>query len=489
MSPDPSTAGAPIRSLPTSVTGFVGAANTGPFGTPVVVTSAAEYHATFGPSLDADRPLGHAVDLFFANGGAHAVVVRAAGSAPEELVPAQGPGGVHALDGRGVTVLAVPGLTAAHPDQVRVALSWCASYRAVLLLDLPPGPWTPATEAAIAQVGDHRERAATYHPWVVVGGASVPPSGAVAGVIARTDAARGVWKAPAGVEVRGIESLAEAVDAREGDRLTQLGVNPLREFSGRGRQVWGARTLAAAQTNDPARRYLNVRRLTDHVLASLEAGLLFVHDEPSEPGLWMRVRQLAEDFLHGLWRQGALRGAKPEEAFGVRCGPGETMTNADLQAEVVVLQVFFASMRPAEFDVHTLRLEAAMPSGGSAPTPQVVVAGEVAFAAEGAVTGEVDELAVDLDRVVSRYIGETEKNLARLFDRAERSGEVLVFDEADALFGKRTEVRDAHDKYANDEVSRLVQKMARERGVPVRCVGGGPVLPGDRGSRGACGAW
>ncbi|WP_075958616.1 phage tail sheath family protein [Ornithinimicrobium sp. CNJ-824] len=203
---EPSAAGAPIKPLPTSVTGFVGAADAGPVGTPVTVTSAAHYHATFGPSLDSDRPLGHAVELFFANGGTSAVVVRSAGPAPAQLVPVEGPGGVHALDGSGVTVLVVPGLTAAHSDQMRVALGRCGASRAVLLLDLPPGPWGPTHEAALGAVTDHAERAAAYHPWVVVDGVTVPPSGAVAGVVARTDAERGVWKAPAGVELREVDA-------------------------------------------------------------------------------------------------------------------------------------------------------------------------------------------------------------------------------------------------------------------------------------------
>jgi uncharacterized protein len=452
----PSAAGAPIRALPTSVTGFVGAADSGPVDTPVAVTSAADFHATFGPSLGADRPLGHAVDLFFANGGASAVVVRAAGPAPEQLVPGDGPGGVHALDGSDVTVLVLPGLTAAHHAQVSVALSRCAAYGAVLLLDLPPGPWGPETEAAVQQVGDHRERAAAFHPWVVTGGVTVPPSGAVAGVVARTDAERGVWKAPAGVELRGVGGLVETLDARETDRLAQAGVNVLRELPGRGRLVWGARTVAGAQSAEPALRYLPVRRLTDHVLGSLTAGLRFVEDETSEAALWARVRQLSEAFLHDLWRRGGLQGATPEQAYGVRCGPGETMTEADVLAGQVVLSVWLAPVRPAEFDVHTLRLQGGMPSQRAAAAREPVTAVQAPV------------LAVDLGQVVSRYIGETEKNLARLFDRAERSGQVLLFDEADALFGTRTSVRDAHDRYANQEVSHLVEQMAKERGVEVR---------------------
>lgn len=437
----PIAPGAPIPRLSTSVTGFVGAAEAGPVDTPITVTSAADYHAVFGPSLDAGRPLGHAVDLFFASGGRRAVVVRAAGPAPELLVPAAGPGGVHALDDSRITVLVLPGLTAAHSAQVRLALARCAAYRAVLLLDLPPGPWTPAAAAALDQIVDHRDRTAAYHPRVLIDGVAVPPSGAVAGVIARTDRQRGVWKAPAGVTVHGTDGLAEQVNAQQSAELTLLGVNPLREFAGRGTQVWGARILAAADTTGPG-RYLNVRRLTDHVQASLTAGLAFVRDEPSDVALWARVRGLTEDLLLELWRRGALQGTKPEQAYFTRCGPGETMTQADVASGMVVLMVGLAPLRPAEFDVHTLRLQAGMPSG--------------------------DDHAVDLDRVVSRHIGETEKNLSRIFDRAKHSGEVLVFDEADALFGKRTQVRDAHDKYADQEISSLIAKMARDHGVPVR---------------------
>lgn len=446
--PAPSTAGAPIEPLPTAVTGFVGAADAGPVDTPVTVTSAAAHHATFGPSLDVGRPLGHAVDLFFANGGRQAVVVRSAGPDPAQLVPADGPGGVHALAGSDVTVLVLPGVTAAHTDQVRAALRWCAAYRAVLVLDLPPGPWTEDLRATVERVGEHWERAAAYHPWVVVDGASVPPSGAVAGVIARTDAERGVWKAPAGVALRGVDALTDAIDARGAEELTGAGVNVLREFPGRGRLVWGARLVAGTQTGDPTARYLSVRRLTDHVLTSVSAGLGFVRDEPSEEALWARVRQLTEDFLHRLWLQGALAGQKPEEAYGVRCGPGETMTEDDVRAGQVVLSLWMAPIRAGEYDAHTLRFQAR-----SSSQPK---------------TGTTAVLAVDLGQVVSRYLGETEKNLSRVFDQAEGSGLVLEFDEADAVFGRRTEVRDAHDRYAGQETARLVERMAKERGMAVR---------------------
>lgn len=130
-----------IRPARTSVTAFVGACAQGPVGTPVTVATAADYHDTFGPSLDAARPLGHSVDLFFANGGRNAIVVRSPGATAEELVPPDGTEHADALGGTGVTVLVVPGLLTGHTVQVWRALSRCAAYGAVLLLDPPAGEW------------------------------------------------------------------------------------------------------------------------------------------------------------------------------------------------------------------------------------------------------------------------------------------------------------------------------------------------------------
>ncbi|MHA6523595.1 phage tail sheath family protein [Tessaracoccus sp. G1721] len=451
-----------IPPLPTSVTGLVGACGQGPIGTPVIVTSAGEYHAIFGPSLDAAQPLGHAVDLFFANGGTRAVVVRAAGPTPDELVPSDGEAGLRALEKSGVTVLVVPGLTAAHAPQVSRALAFCAAHRAVLLLDLPPGPFTAGTRTTVQQTGPHRERVAAYHPWVTVGGVAVPPSGAVAGAIARTDAARGVWKAPANVELRGIDGLTEALDDAANEALIQDGVNALREFAGRGRLIWGARTLAGAESTEPASRYLPVRRLTDHIVGSLTAGLGFVVFEPNDEPLWLRVRALAENFLDGLWRAGAFQGDKAEHAYGARCGLAVTMTQADVDAGRLILEVFFAAVRPAEFEVQRLTLQTqapdAAPADGDARPLRL----------DGRLLRPRTLRTVDLSQVVSRYIGETEKNLAELFDAAESSGAVLLFDEADALFGRRTGVRDAHDRYADQGIRRLIERLSKERGVEVR---------------------
>lgn len=405
-----------ITPLPTAVVAFVGICDAGPVGEPTVVTSAADYHEQFGPSLDAARPLGHAVDLFFANGGASAIVVRHDGERPVDGLPA--------LEGTGFTILVIPGLTSQDPDQVTAAVERCTAYSAVLLLDLPHGPWI-AAQRDLSLIPVHRERVVPYHPWAVVDGVAVPASGAVAAVLARTDREHGVWKAPAGLDARlgGIDGLTEVVDLRVIGAMTAAGVNALRDLGDRGVFVWGARTLAATTTAEPRHRYLPVRRLVDHVARSVGAGLGAAALETNDAALWGRVRGAVEDFLYELWRQGALQGTKPEEAYFVRCGRGQTMTDRDLAEGRLVVQWGLAPLKPAEFSVMHLSV-----ATGTVAREALTVA---------RVPGLRDLAARDLGPVASKYIGETEKNLARLFDQVR--GGVLLFDEADALFGRRTE--------------------------------------------------
>lgn len=408
----------PIEPRPTAVVAFVGSCDTGPAGEPVTVTSAGHYHALFGPSLDPDRPMGHAIDLFFANGGDTAIVVRADG--PDVV------DGVHALGGTGTTVLVLPGVTTQHTDQVRAALEWCAAYTAVLLLDLPHGPWISA-QSDLDAITAHRERVAVYHPWVVVDGVSLPPTGAVAGVVARTDRERGVWKAAGGTsaQLHGIAGLAETVDQQVGDAMTVAGVNGLRDFGSQGLLVWGARVLSSTSTRLVEERYLPPRRLVDHVRRSVEVGLAGVAFEDDNPGLWTQIRLVVNEFLSGLWRAGALQGTTAQQAYFVQCGLGQTMTAQDVADGKVIVTWGLSVSKPAEFAVSSVTLASAVISR--------------------------DLMVHPLGPVVSRYIGETEKNLARLMERSGREARVLLFDEADALFDRRTEIRDSRDRYADLE--------------------------------------
>jgi hypothetical protein len=347
---------------------------------------------------------------------------------------------VHALEGSGFTILVVPGLTIEHRDQVTAALERCAAYSAVLLLDLPDGPWVAAQDD-LSSVSDHRDRVAAYHPWVVVDGVHLPPAGAVAGLLSRTDHELGVWKAPAGsrAQLQGVDALAEQVSQEVGDALTVAGVNAIRDFGSRGLLVWGVRTLASTTTQEPHHRYLPMRRLLDYVARSVGAGLGAVAFETNDAGLWARVRLAVESFLLALWRQGALQGTKPEDAYYVRCGRGQTMSDDDLAHGRLIVEWGMAVLKPAEFVIMRLAL------------------------ATGTVAHQALSPQPELARVVSTYIGETEKNLTRLFE-LERSDRIVFFDEADALFGKRTEVKDSHDRYANTDISDLSRRKGRKGG-------------------------
>lgn len=179
------------------------------------------------------------------------------------------------------------------------------------------------------------------------------PGGAVAGVYARVDRERGVWKAPANVGLRAVTKPVHAIsDAQQAalnvDADTGKSVNAIRFFPGKGTLVWGARTLAG---NDAEWRYVPVRRLFRFVEASVRKGTAWVVFESNDATVWARVRASTENFLVLLWRQGALAGTRPSDAFFVRCGLGETMTAQDLLEGRLIVEIGMAPVRPAEFVV------------------------------------------------------------------------------------------------------------------------------------------
>lgn len=179
----------------------------------------------------------------------------------------------------------------------------------------------------------------------------VPPSGAVAGIYAFTDATRGVWKAPANVSLDSVGDLTEIIDSREQEGLnvdTTAGksVNAIRPFTGRGILVWGARTLAG---NDNEWRYVPVRRFFIMVEESIKKSTLWAVFEPNDANLWVKVKSMIENYLIQKWRDGALAGAKPEDAFFVNVGLGTTMTAVDILEGRLIVEIGMAVVRPAEF--------------------------------------------------------------------------------------------------------------------------------------------
>lgn len=181
----------------------------------------------------------------------------------------------------------------------------------------------------------------------------MPPSGAVAGVYAATDTARGVWKAPANVSLSNVVEPLVRLDNAHQDELnvdatTGMSINAIRAFSGKGTLVWGARTLAG---NDNEWRYVSVRRFFNMVEESVKKSTHWAVFEPNDANTWVKVRSMIENYLTQKWREGALAGATTKEAFFVRCGLGVTMNPLDIQEGRMNVEIGMAVVRPAEFIV------------------------------------------------------------------------------------------------------------------------------------------
>jgi phage tail sheath protein FI len=179
----------------------------------------------------------------------------------------------------------------------------------------------------------------------------LPPSAAVAGIYARVDNARGVWKAPANESVNSVygpvfQISAEQQSGLNVDPVAGKSVNAIRVFTGKGTLVWGARTLAG---NDNEWRYVNVRRFFNMVEESSKKSTEPFVFEPNDANTWVKVQGMLENFLIVLWRQGALQGAKPEHAFYVAVGLGKTMTSLDILEGRMIVEIGMAAVRPAEF--------------------------------------------------------------------------------------------------------------------------------------------
>jgi phage tail sheath protein FI len=179
----------------------------------------------------------------------------------------------------------------------------------------------------------------------------VPPSGSVAGIYARVDNLRGVWKAPANESLNSVTGPTFNVSAEEQggmnvDPTAGKSINIIRSFIGKGTLIWGARTLAG---NDNEWRYVNVRRFFNMVEESSKKATEQFVFEPNDANTWVKVQGMIENFLTTMWRQGALQGAKPEHAFYVAVGLGKTMTALDILEGRMIVEIGMAVVRPAEF--------------------------------------------------------------------------------------------------------------------------------------------
>lgn len=310
----------------------------------------------------ADTPPGAPAAL---RGGLDGDVLAPNTAAFEEHFPADGAGRVFRLLDQInlINLLAVPGETT--PNVIARLQFYCRRRRAFCLVDC--GDQATLTQMQSAPdstiAGANAVNAALYFPWVNATDPlqanqvrAFPPSGFVAGIYARTDSARGVWKAPAGLEASVTGAAGAALKLADGDHATlnPRGINVIREFPTYGTVVWGSRTLAGSDAGASEWKYVPVRRLSLYIEESLQRGTKWAAFEENGTRLWSEIRNAVEAFMYDLFRRGAFAGSTPRDAYFVRCD-SDTTTPTDVANGVANIVVGFAALKPAEFVVITIR--------------------------------------------------------------------------------------------------------------------------------------
>jgi phage tail sheath protein FI len=312
---------------------------------PQLITGWESFKNTFGDFQTGNKTLAHAVYGFFNNGGTRCWTTRLT-DATNTAAVTNALAGFAAIDE--IALVAVPGaLDAAIQGAV---LDHCENTgdRFAILDGQRTGTLTPDAIQGGVRDSDY---AALYYPWLSVydpvTGADdyVPPSGHLAGLYARVDTERGVHKAPANEVIRGALGLEKRLSKADQDGLNPDGINVIRAFDSN-ITVWGARTLGGDDNTEF--KYINVRRLFLFLRESIDEGTQWVVFEPNDSGLWAKIVRNITAFLTNVWRAGALFGAKPEEAFFVRCD-AETNPPEVRDLGQVVTEIGVAVVKPAEF--------------------------------------------------------------------------------------------------------------------------------------------
>lgn len=341
-----------------------------------LITNWEEFKKSFGDVQAENRVLANAVYGFFNNGGTRCWVTRVTSLLKTTDTPAvdqiaDALSGFEAIDE--IAIVAVPMPTNLGGADAAANLTRRAEVRELLLshcertqdrfaivdgAETVEGALTPQSidsNAAGNASGRTSNYAAVYFPWLDVGeresnGAIryMPPSGHIAGIYARVDTNRGVHKAPANETIRGALDLKYRVSKAQQDGLNPDGINIIRQFNGNV-TVWGARTIGGDANITPQDfRYINVRRLFNFLRESIDEGTQWVVFEPNTPDLWAKITRNVTAFLTNVWRDGALFGATPQEAFYVRCN-AETNPPEVRDAGQVITEIGVAPVKPAEF--------------------------------------------------------------------------------------------------------------------------------------------
>ncbi len=352
----------PIGAVGTSTAAFVGRApNPKAFvNDPRALNNWSEFLKEFGGEHPKSTDLSHAVFGFFQNGGTRCFVVNIG----EARTLGVGLAALESLDE--VAIVAAPGYADAmsyqdvltHCDKMEDRVAIFDPPEVVTKIDQLIEPAVAVKEGAKPSSGlrppmSEKGLGAFYFPRILVRDplsdstepVAVPPSGHMAGIWARTDATRGVHKAPANEAIRGALNVTRRVTRAEQEVLNPAGVNCIRFFPVEGIRVWGARTIAAEASEW---RYLNVRRLFNMIEESIAQGTRWVVFEPNDRPLWRDIKRDVSAFLRTLWRDGALMGRTPEEAFFVQCDE-ETNPPESIDQGRVIIKIGIAPVKPAEF--------------------------------------------------------------------------------------------------------------------------------------------
>jgi len=345
----------PIAGAPTDIAAFVGWAAQGPTDGAILVRSWSDFTQQFG-GFDPRFYLGYAVSHFFANGGQQAYIVRLA-SDGTPAASAAVMTGVHFLDAAPIfNLLAVPG--EADPGLIAQLQAYCVGRKAFLIADTA----ADSTFATLQNGPDSRMtganaiNAAIYFPWLNALDAQqnltrpFPPSGFVAGIYAATDAARGVWQAPAGITAPVTGALDPVVKLTDAENavLNPHAVNCIRIFPKFGAVVWGARTLAGSAQAASDWTYVPVRRLALYIEASVTNGTKWATFEPNDARLWSELNRSIGAFMQTLFTQGAFKGQSAAQTYFVQCN-AQNNPPSGVDQGIVNITIGFAPVRPAEF--------------------------------------------------------------------------------------------------------------------------------------------
>ena len=357
----------PLQAVETGVTAFLGVTQKGPKQEPVRVGSYAQFEKVFGA---ADDVMSLSVRGFFDNGGRSAYILNVEpegglDATPDDFIGQQGikDKGLRALDRiDDIDLVVAPDLMKQYktslgfsrPEHVlavqRAMIDHCELRhdRFALLDSLPE----MTTDEALEWRGHFdTSHAAFYYPYIKVRvgtevGPPIPPSGYIAGQIAKNDIAEGVHRAPANLPLEGLVDVARHIKKRERDHLFEHRVNTLCAFPSRGLRIWGARTLSS----DESFKHINVRRLFILIRKSIEKYAQWVVFEPNDPTVWKRIVRSVDSFLNDMWTLGALVGATKDEAYYVKCDE-ETNPPEARDAGQLLCEIGISPVKPAEYIV------------------------------------------------------------------------------------------------------------------------------------------